>query len=78
MGSRKNHFVDRVLWWGGEVPSRCDRCGVGLSSVFVDCKTFQGPWGCFCVECGGEVAVAVVPSLCRVYQRVDGGWVSLF
>jgi hypothetical protein len=78
MRSSSNDFTNRVLWWGGQVPSRCDRCGAALSAVFVDCKTVQGPWGCFCVWCAGDVALSVDPSLCRVFQRVDDGWVSCF
>ena len=68
----------RIVWWGGVVPSQCDRCSARLSTVFVDCKSTVGAWGCFCVGCAGEVAVSAEPPLCRVFQRCDGGFVSIF
>jgi hypothetical protein len=68
----------RVVWWVGVVPERCERCGAKITAVFVDCKTTMGGWGSLCVWCAGELAVSSSPALCRVFQRCDEGWVSLF
>ena len=70
--------ASRVVWWGGDVPRRCSVCDEALGSVFVDCKTTCGLWGALCVVCAGDFAVADGPPLCRVFQLVPEGWVSIF
>lgn len=70
--------LERAVWWAGEVPVRCERCGELITALFVDCKTVDGVWGCFCLGCAGEVAVAAGPPLCRAFQQSAFGWVSLF
>lgn len=67
----------RLLQWAGPVPTRCECCGDVLVREFVDAKTSHGPWGCFCVECAGQLAVSSVPALCRVFQLLDGSWVTV-
>lgn len=66
------------VYWLNPVPAFCECCGSVLTGVFVDCKTFLGPWASLCVECAGDLAVASEPPLCRVYQFCSEGWVSVF
>ena len=44
---------------------------------FVDCKTIDRRWAALCVPCAGLLAASASPSLCRVFQLCDDGWVCL-
>ena len=55
----------RIVWWGGVVPSQCDRCSARLSTVFVDCKSTVGAGAAF-------VLAVLVKWLCRRSRRCVG------
>jgi hypothetical protein len=37
--------------WFGNKPEKCQLCGEEIVGLFVDCKTYMGPWALMCVHC---------------------------
>jgi len=47
--------------WTGSIPDHCEICEQSFEGVFIDGKTFGGPWALMCHRChitnGGELGL---------------------
>lgn len=50
---------DKPVYWIGEPPLKCDLCGKGITTVFVDGKTVYGPWANMCPQCHGAFGIGL-------------------
>ena len=70
--------TDKIRYWEGSMPSKCDICRRGIKQVFIDGKLRSGPWGILCPKCHSKCGVGLGLGKGQQYERqIDGRWLKV-
>jgi len=65
-------------YWQGKNPEHCDLCADPIRNVFIDGKTFKGPWATMDEKCHRNFGVGLGTGKGQKYEKqADGSWLKV-
>jgi len=63
--------------WTGCTPEVCDICGIKITDIFYDGRTYYGPWANMCPTCFKENGVGLGTGSGQLWGKVNNEFVKI-